>query len=93
MQDCKVLGKEVWAARREVQLLEKLPEKAVAYKLFSRVQGQQDEVLVDKNQAHILVTRKSKKVELTAAGCDAIAKQLGESSSLQKQIKAMSLHT
>lgn len=72
-----MLGKEAWATRREVQLVEKLPEKAVAYKLFGG-QAHKEEVLLDKNQAHLLVTKKSKKVELTAAGCSAIAKQLGE---------------
>ena len=73
----QVLGKEAWATRREVQLIEKLPEKAVAFKLFDS-QSHKEELLLDKSQAHILVTKKSKKAEITAAGCNAIAKQLGE---------------
>ena len=77
-----MLGKEVWALRREVQLVEKLPEKAVAFKLFSTSGKQREEVLADKNQAHILVTRKSKKVEITAAGCNIIAYELGRASTL-----------
>ena len=37
-----------------------------------------EEMVLDKNQAHVLITKKSKKAEITAAGCNAIAKELGE---------------
>ena len=74
----QVLGKGGWATRREVQLREVLPDKAVAYRLFGQDYSSQTEGPLEKSEAHIIVTRKSKKVEITAAGCHAMVQELGE---------------
>lgn len=64
---------------------EPLPEKAVAYRLFesSPDQGANNR-LYNKSEAHIIVTKKQKKVDITAAGCNALTKQLGKL--LQQQL-------
>lgn len=76
----QVLGKDAWNIRREVQLKDVLPEKAAAYILFpdERESRRAATIIYDKEEAHIIVTKKSKKVDLTTAGCQALAQQLGE---------------
>lgn len=75
------MGKEAWQSRKEVQLKEQLPDKAAAYILFpdEAAARQAAEFVHDQEEAHIIVTKKSKKVDITAAGCQALAEELGES--------------